>query len=279
VLHLVLAKSNRPITSREYKLMLKPSEFDDRQRGIDKFLDLIKSQTEEQHIELKKDFNEKKRRTWYLDTDSFELNANKFLLRIREEKQTGECETTLKCRHPDRYMSAAYDLSSPIMNVQTKFEEDITIPFVSKFSLSASFKENKEPKLNSFKDLKSIFSALNIANIDEINSLTKVNNFEAREISTKIGSIQFKENKSANLYLNFWYLSDEDKKAPPIILEFTFDYKAKEQTSEDDLLLEDFSHSIIRNADIFYLSVQKQPIADHNTTKTKTEYVYQYKQK
>jgi hypothetical protein len=54
VLHLVLAKSNRPITSRVYKLMLKPSEFDDKHRGIDKFLDLIKSQTEEQHRAEKK---------------------------------------------------------------------------------------------------------------------------------------------------------------------------------------------------------------------------------
>jgi len=52
--------------------MLKPSEFEDKQKGINKFLDIIESQIEEQDdLELKKDFNEKRRRTSYLDTDNF----------------------------------------------------------------------------------------------------------------------------------------------------------------------------------------------------------------
>jgi hypothetical protein len=52
--------------------MLKPSEFEDKQKGENKFLDIIESQIEEQDdLELKKDFNEKRRRTSYLDTDNF----------------------------------------------------------------------------------------------------------------------------------------------------------------------------------------------------------------
>jgi hypothetical protein len=63
--------------------MLKPSEFEEKQKGINKFLDIIESQIEQQEdLELKKDFNEKKKTTWYLDTDNFRLNSNKFLLRI-----------------------------------------------------------------------------------------------------------------------------------------------------------------------------------------------------
>ena len=37
--------------------MLKPSEFEDKQKGINKFLDIIESQIEEQDdLELEKDF-------------------------------------------------------------------------------------------------------------------------------------------------------------------------------------------------------------------------------
>ena len=260
--------------------MLKPSEFEEKQKGINKVLDIIESQIEQQEdLELKKDFNEKKKTTWYLDTDNFRLNSNKFLLRIREEKHTGEYETTLKCRHPDRYVSASYDLSSSTMNIETKFEEDITIPFVSKFSLSASFKQDIKPKLSNFKDLKSIFPYLNIANVEDTDSLSKVNDFEVTEISNKIGTLDFTDKKSVNLYLNFWYLSGESEKSRPLILEFTFDYRAKDQSNEKDILLEEFSRSLVRKAEIFYLSLQNQTIADHNITKTKTEYVYQYKPK
>jgi hypothetical protein len=258
--------------------MLKPSEFNDLGKGIDKILDIIELQIG-QDVLLKKDIKEQKRRkTWYLDTSNFDLNAKKFLLRIREEEGCGEYDTTLKCRHPDRYMSASYDLSSPTKNLQIKFEEDITIPFVSKFSLSASFKENKMSALRNFNDLKHIFPNLNVNNISESESLKKVNNFEPNEISYKIGTIEFTNKKNVNLYINLWYLTYGDKKTTPLIVEFTFDYGAKDQSGKNRMLLEDFPHSIVRKADKFYLLLQKQKIADPNTTKTKTEYVYTYKQ-
>jgi hypothetical protein len=38
--------ANRPITGREYKLMLRTSKFEERDKGIKDFLDIIKSQIE-----------------------------------------------------------------------------------------------------------------------------------------------------------------------------------------------------------------------------------------
>ena len=38
--------ANRPITGREYKLMLRTSKFEERDKGIKDFLDTIKSQIE-----------------------------------------------------------------------------------------------------------------------------------------------------------------------------------------------------------------------------------------
>jgi len=123
---------NRPVTSREYKVMLKPGRFRDTQKGIDEIFEIIDSKIGDDE-KFVKDVKEKNRRkTWYLDTVEHSLNErNKFLLRIREEEGTGGIDTTFKCRHPDRYLSASYDLSSPKNNLQTKFEEDISTPFIS----------------------------------------------------------------------------------------------------------------------------------------------------
>src|SRR6478672_10886622 len=154
--------------------MLEPSKFSDILKGIDKILEVIESKTGDD-VKFEKEVKEKKRRkTWYLDTIDFTLNyRHNFLLRIREEEVTSEYETTLKCRHPDRYLSAFYDLSSPMENLQTKFEEDISTPFVSKFSNSASFKENKKPDMSYFEDLMSIFPNLNVLDIPVKESLKK----------------------------------------------------------------------------------------------------------
>jgi hypothetical protein len=55
----------------------------------------------------------------------------------------------LKCRHKDRYISANYDLTSSIKNEYVvKFEEDIIAPYVSKFSMSAKYKDKEKPEIH-----------------------------------------------------------------------------------------------------------------------------------
>jgi hypothetical protein len=61
-----------------------------------------------------------------------------------------------------------------------KFEEDITTPFTSRFSLSASYKIDQNPGFNKFKDLVSVFPRLDLG-ISADEELTKVNNFVAIE--------------------------------------------------------------------------------------------------
>ena len=126
---------NRPINSREFKLMLNTTAFINRNEGIKKLSDILQFQLKNQNGEFEEnDIEEKNRLTRYLDTSRYDLDAKKFLFRVREEKETNEYNVTLKCRHPDRYVSALYDLSSSMKNMKTKFEEDIITPFVSKFS-------------------------------------------------------------------------------------------------------------------------------------------------
>ena len=258
--------------------MLKPSKFSDILKGIDKVLEVIECKTGDD-VKFEKEVKEKKRRkTWYLDTVDFTLNyRHNFLLRIREEEEIGKYDTTLKCRHPDRYLSAFYDLSSPKKNLQTKFEEDISTPFISKFSNSASFEENKKPDMSYFEDLMSIFPNLNVLDISVKEPLKKVNNFEPNEISYKIGTLEVTDKKSVNLYLNLWYSTNSVKNSLPLIVEFTFDYEAKKQSEKTESLLEEFPLTVARTTNYFYHLLQDKEIADLNTTKTKTDFAYKHK--
>ena len=88
---------NRPITGREYKIMLKTDKFKEREKGIDDFKEIIKNQIELINSKgkikpIKFDENKnnnkgtKKRQVWYLDTPDFQIKEHRFLLRIRKEK-------------------------------------------------------------------------------------------------------------------------------------------------------------------------------------------------
>ena len=256
--------------------MLDTNRFMDRKKGTKEISNIIETLIEKQGGKFKEDVEEKERKTWYLDTNTYELYCNNnFLLRIRKEKKkSDEYDVTLKCRHPDRYISASHDLSSSVKGIEYKFEEDIITPFISKFSHSASLKGEQKPDFNTMKDLIYVFPGLDLG-IDADESLSKVNNFEAIEISSEIGKITFAGDKTVKAYLNLWYSSAEEK--TPLIVEFTFNYGAKEQDEAKKMLLEEYSHSLVLGAGAFYQSLQRDNIADSHATKTKTDLVYQGK--
>jgi len=103
--------------------------------------------------------------------------------------------------------------------------------------------------------------------IDTHESLSKVNNFEAIEISSEIGKITFSGDKTVKVYLNLWYSSAEEKK--PMIVEFTFKYGAKEQDEGKNMFLEEYSNSLVLGVGAFYQSLQNDNMVDSHTTKNK----------
>src|SRR5690349_3483366 len=222
------------------------------------------------------DIEVQERQAWYLDTNAYKLYCdNNFLLIIRKENNSEEYDVTLKCRHPDRYVSASYNLASSVESIDIKFEEDIVIPFISKFSLSASLKGKQIPRFSTIQDVVTVFPGLDLG-IDTGEMLSKVNNFEVIEISSKIGKIKFSgDDTEIEPELNLWYSSTKDDK--PLIVEFTFKCKAAKQDKAEKMLLEEYSHSLVLDADSFYQSLQKDKIVDKQTTKTKTktDFVYQ----
>src|SRR6478672_5711218 len=299
---------NRPITGREYKIMLKTDKFKEREQGIADFKGIIKNQIEminskgklkpiyfEENTTHNNNSNE--RLVWYLDTPDFQIKEH------RSNNDNKQYVIDLKSRNADRYISASYDLRTNHLigknQIDFEFEEDI-VPtvensnsikkpeFASKFSHSVSFRKSKELDLVSFGDLLSIFPGLSVLNIDPNLELQRVNDFVAKEISVNIGKIKFvdKDKSTNDLRLNFWYPQKDDKdKKNPLIIEFSFDYKSKDKKnkskgSSNEKILEEFRISLVRKINDFYLGLFKQKdFIDLKASKTKTEFAYEWKQK
>jgi hypothetical protein len=283
----ILSKS---LDSREFKLILKPNLFKEFNSGIKKVQDVIDTEVKKLNGTFKShdsDLKLKHRKTYYLDTYDFRLNSKNFFLRIRGDKKSRKYDITLKCRHPDRYISSAYDLSDLKM-YDTKFEEDIIAPHISKFSTSVNFEQDQKPKFDSIEGLRSTFPGL-ISHQLSHGKLLKVNNFEAKEISVKLGKIVYDGKKSDNkddnkvtLFLNLWY-SPKDVSMPAIV-EFTYSYKSispspsiSNKSNKEETLIEEFPLPLVRNTYEFYKSLQKTKVADLSASKTKTEFAYTYK--
>jgi uncharacterized protein YjbK len=171
---------------------LKPNLFKEFNSGVKKVQEAIDTEVNKLNGMFKSrdlDLKLKRRKTYYLDTSDFRLNSKNFFLRIREDKKSRKYDVTLKCRHPDRYISSAYNLSD-LKKYDTKFEEDIIAPHISKFSASVNFEQDQKPKFDSIEELRSMFPGLISYDLGH-GKLLKVNNFEAEEISVKLGKIVY----------------------------------------------------------------------------------------
>ena len=256
--------SNRPVTSREYKVMLNSHRFKDRKQGAEEFLELIAFLIgKEGGTVIERQNKEERRQTSYLDTPQFTLRQNGFSLRLREEAD--RFQVNLKYRHADRYVSASKDLSDSSEGV--KFEEDILPPFTSKFSHSKSIKSAVRPQLTVMKEVTSLFPGLKEFNIDEETPVTTANNFKALEVTRKLCQFQFEKTEILKASLSFWYLLDETHW--PLVTEFSFDYDA---TEKDEGKLESYSPNVVEGASGLFRSVLNQAGWLDLTTTTKTAF-------
>jgi len=263
--------------------MLKPSMFVERDKTVENVIQIIALQSEKLGCSFDKDLEVEEVKTMYFDTKAHALNRKfNFFLRVREKPN--EYDITLKCRHPDRYLAASYDLASPTEKSQLKFkeykfEEDITTPFHSrssssstfhsKFSSQAKFESKKMPELERFQVIQSIYPDLNV-DISSDERLTKVNEFEANEVSWSLGDVVLHDGEKIKSEMSMWYLSDNDKK--PMIVELDFDCKAKEISKKKSL--EEFPFSMVKIINQLYASMQDETIVDLSMSKTKTEFAY-----
>ena len=263
-----MSNPNLQVTSREYKLMLNADRFQDRGHGSEVFLGLIDFLIKKEGGKIIEVQNkEERRRTSYLDTLELALHQNGFALRLREESQVnGVFQLNLKHRAPDRYISAAQDLSSS-HGGKTKFEEDIMPPFISKFSHSTSVDNSNMPDLSNMEKVTSFFPGLRRLGIDGRVAVRTVNEFKATEVVRKLCKFQFGELPTIKASLSFWYLTEEN--TWPLVGEFSFDYDAVDAGTGGDRL-ETYPSAVVEGTNRFFRALQSQGswLDLNKTTKT-----------
>jgi uncharacterized protein YjbK len=261
-------RSNRSVTSREYKLMLNVDRFKDREQASQEFLSLLDFLVKKEGGSVEEQNEEERRQTSYLDTSEGALHQQGFALRLREEDDDEEeFQINLKYRASDRYISAAQDLSSP-QEGKTKFEEDILPPFVSKFSHSISIETDTAPELGTMNKVMDLFPGLRKLDIDENTAVETVNDFKALEIVRKLCKLKFGEEPIIKASLSFWYLTGEEDEWP-LVGEFSFDYDVLDSEADREKL-EMYPHRVVEGANHLFNALQKQEgwISFNTTTKT-----------
>ena len=279
--------TNRPITSREYKLMLNTERFRDRKAGAELFWKLLTFLVENQGNAVvpapddpDKDA-EKERTTWYLDTPGYELRRSAITLRVRERADSKKrYKVTLKYRAPDRYSAAGRDVSctQEVDDDDIKFEEDVVPPYVSRFSYSVSFKSKELPSLSTVADVVDLFPGLAEYDIPGNTAIRRVNGFQAHEVVHYIGKLKLEKMPTAlaafgmpdfvvNVALSHWYLRP-DQNDYPLVTEFSFGFEAQGQKKDDRL--EMFPPTVVAGANRLFRDVQNQAgwLAQFGTTKT-----------
>ncbi len=276
--------TNRPITSREYKLMLNTGRFRDRKVGADLFWKLLAFLVENQGNEVIPDADdpdknaEKQRTTWFLDTPG--------ILRVREEPEPKKpFKVTLKFRAPDRYTAAGCDArcEEDVDAADVKFEEDVVPPFISKFTYSVSFKAKTLPPLSTMADQVALLPGLNDYDIAAATPITTVNGFRAHEVLHTIGKLKLDKMPTTRAArglpdfvvkaaLSHWYLRP-DENDYPLVTEFSFGFDADSQQDEDRL--EKFPPTVVAGANRLFRDVQNQAGWLAQFGSTKTAYVFE----
>lgn len=155
------------VTSREYKVMLRARLFDgDEQQmhsAIDSFWADLTAALAGMDIPCEGSFAQVKARRLirFFDTDEHRINADQYIVREREDLDTGEREVTLKFRHPDRYVAADRRMDpADAREAKTKFEEDVKPPFVSVYSFSTTQPLQSGSVLGQVQDVADLFPGL-----------------------------------------------------------------------------------------------------------------------
>lgn len=239
-----MARKTRPVTSREYKLMLQGHRFAGNQHDIAAAAENFRRDFAEAvaqiaggpridsvvHGKLDALEEDKQVNVQFFDTKDRRLRNGNFVFRQRQPRgDGGRLELTLKRRHPDRFIASGTKTGGKV-----KFEEDIKATrhrdFISLHSLSGKVKNvAADTKFEKLKDIRSFFRPLK-RQLGEAyhgsESLLRVCDFTA--VQTVLEGLEFdlSEEIRAQCALIVWHRLGGDA-ATPAVVEFSFRYKDK----------------------------------------------------
>lgn len=262
------------VTSREYKVMLRPDRFDgdeaQMRAKVDEFWAALATALEQLDIPCEGGFTDIKARRLirFFDTDEHRLNADQYIVRERQDVDTGDREVTLKFRHPDRYVAADREMDCVGDDFKTKFEEDVKPPFISVFSFSTTQPLQSGHVLQQVADVADLFPGLPDA-VDELPTdtpLVLVSDFVAHEIVLEGAEILLgKRDIVSECAVVVWY-DEGEKDTTPVVAEFSFKYGDE---------MEDYRGSVARDA-YAVLGLLQETMTDWVDPKpiTKTAFVF-----
>jgi hypothetical protein len=261
----LLAQPN--VESREYKLMLDPSLFtgSNPSTAITNFWDTLENLIEtNMGRSASGSFSLDKSRTvrFYDTPESCVLKNSGFVFRERVENTNRE--VTLKFRSPDRYISGYQNMSASSSSAETKFEEDISAPFVSKYSYSTTQGISSSKNLNKMDDPVGLYPGLEAYGFDEDEAISLVGNLEISERVYKGTDVDL-GNKDGQFSLTLWYRSGF--LTTPVVAEISFKYADSS---------EDYSEHVVTRAKAVFEQMQSMSAWVATEAITKTAYVYAY---
>lgn len=286
----------KPLTSREYKFMLRSERFDDLEKGVDQLwgtvVDLLNQITRGKDLSIKHQWKgtwdrSEWRKTHYCDVVGHLLKSNNFIFRVREEGEddkTKEYKLTLKFRSPDRFLSASKDMKAKRKSYKklkdtdkkSKFEEDIVpdtsrggLSFKSKFSSSTSLEgKKKAPSIDTIEQLEKIYPVLKDLNLPKEMELHRVNDFTAHEVAIKLGTVDLEEDALIKSSVSLWYL-DQDRVNEPLVAELSFDFDLLDDDDKPEIPIR-----TIETANQLFLTLLRQQQWFDPAKETKTGYAY-----
>lgn len=262
------------ITSREYKVVLQHDAFVERRHALQSLSQQLQQLTTELDVHIAGEFESpKQREVTFFDTQDRLLRRSSLLLRRRIDQERRDVRFTLKCRNQDRYIAAGFDVSAAAgFDYKAKFEEDIVLPFSSRFSSSGTVKFEQDEIADSpfgltprpAGDLADLFPGLaglfqrHEATASEVVVVNGIHAFE--EVH---GGLVIKLAKAAKVELQAVVWCNHPA-GTPILAELSFQF-------QDDN--ENFSADAARAAKRFFESLDRLDI--HKPSgKTKTQFVY-----
>jgi hypothetical protein len=256
------------VGSREYKLMLDASKFTGSNpivatsnywSAIGALIDNNLSRDRSGSFSLAKD-----RTISIYDTAGTCLLYNNSLI-FRERIENGDREVTLKYRSLDRYIVGYQDMDGIELNAETKFEEDIGAPYVSKFSHSTTQGISDGKNLNKLDDPINLYpNHMNQYNFDGDATIVQVGGVTIYEKVYRGTSVDL-GSKAGEFSLTLWYTSSTS--TTPVVAEVSFRY---EDTDEN------FSENVVTRAKKLFELMQTLGAWNNPNSITKTAFIYSY---
>ena len=267
--------ANADIKSHEYKLLLNTNLFEgdasDQASKVNAYWDTLKNTVEKSTFKSDTTGSlslDKSRTLAFYDVKgSCELsNAGySFRERIHKDKR----EVTLKFISTEQDIAREKNLKGKKKKAKSKFEEDISAPFVITYCPSTTQKIGNDKNLNKMDDPIGLYPGLKDERFDPNLAIEKVNNLTINEYVYKNASVDL-GSLDAEFSLTLWY-NNSVSTTHAMVAEISFKYEDEKGATN--------STAAVRAKELFTMMQEDLALAIWNApaSLTKTATVYQYK--